>query len=281
MLCNSFKRLALDTWDTIDTSRRVNFQLKEETITDINMLALKARHPRQIRTKVFTKPEEGINGADWEWWFVNKARKCVGLRIQAKILNIDSNEFEHLHYHTKHSKIYQCDKLIKHSLWGKFPTYPLYCLYLQTNDPNLLKTWNCYSFSKTNDLFGCSLISAFEVRKLRASAGKSLKVLEPFINPWHCLICCTGYGNDDKLSQINSYASKRFPIDITQANEIIIPSSDLADLSGPLDLPDSLILPQPPPYVLQIIENEANDNISPPDKYIRGIVVYELDAETW
>ena len=60
-LCNTFKRLALDTWDSIQKSRQLNFQLKEETFTDINMLTLKAKHSRQVRTKVFNKVQKGRN----------------------------------------------------------------------------------------------------------------------------------------------------------------------------------------------------------------------------
>ena len=91
-------------------SRRAKFQLKEETLTDLNMLELKLRHSRQVRTKVITKKAEGKNGADWEWWFTSK-HKWIGIRGQAKIININTNEFLHLHYQQPTSKIFQCDKL--------------------------------------------------------------------------------------------------------------------------------------------------------------------------
>lgn len=33
-----FKTLASNTWEAIKESKKVNFQLKEETITDVNVL---------------------------------------------------------------------------------------------------------------------------------------------------------------------------------------------------------------------------------------------------
>lgn len=70
-LCNTFQQLAIDTWKLLQESRSASYQVKEETITDINMLRLKRMHSHQVRTITFTKHEEGLNGADWEWWFHN------------------------------------------------------------------------------------------------------------------------------------------------------------------------------------------------------------------
>jgi hypothetical protein len=268
MLCNTFKRLALNTWDTIAESRRANFQLKEETFTDINMLDLKLRHSGQVRTTVFSKPAEGKNGADWEWWFNLNNNQWIGFRVQAKILNINSEEFEHLHYQTPATGIYQCDKLIQNALTRTHPKIPLYCFYLQTDNAARLTNWSCGSFTPTRDLWGCSLLSAFEVKRLRAANHKHLSHVENLMKPWHCLVCCSGYGSgQNKISDIGEYAKNNFPLD--------------KDLVADLDvsIPDSFITQNPPSYVTAILENENNKEVQPPDKELDGVMIYTFNEK--
>jgi len=260
-LCNTFKRLAFDTWDEIHKSRQVNFQLKEETFIDKNMLELKLKHTSQVRTKVFTKHEEGKNGADWEWWFKGNTNNWVGFRVQAKIINILSNEFEHIHYKTPSTGVYQCDKLIKTALTGPNPRIPLYCLFLQTNDKRYLNTWNCRTVPHIKDLYGCSLTSAFLIRNFRASKKKHLSDLENYMRPWHCLVCCKDHGNRDFIRNIESYAKTVFKLDPEIAKDLDI------------NIPNSFISQNPPFYVTSILENENNDIIDSPDENLRGVVV--------
>lgn len=265
ILCNTFKRLALDTWDKIAVSRLANFQLKEETFTDINMLELKLRHSTQVRTKVFSKPEEGKNGADWEWWFHLNGGNWIGFRVQAKILNINSEEFEHLHYQTPSTGDYQCDKLIKNALTITHPKIPLYCFYLQTDKPDRLTNWTCLSFTSTRDLWGCSLISAFTVKHLRIANQRHLRDVENQMKPWHCLVCCSGYGHGNTIRNIREYAKNNFPMDADMANELNV------------TIPDNFETEKPPSYVSAIIENENNKEIQPPDKNLDGVMIYTFE----
>lgn len=263
MLCSTFKSLALNTWDKIAESRRASLQLKEETFTDINMLHLKLRHSGQVKTTVFAKPDEGKNGADWEWWFNFNNDQWIGFRVQAKILNIKSEEFEHLHYKNPATGIYQCDKLIKNALTTKHPKIPLYCFYLQTYNPERLTNWSCGSFAPTNDLWGCSLLSAFEVKRLRVANHKHLSHVENLMKPWHCLVCCSGYGSGtNKILNIGEYAKNNFLMD--------------KDLVSDLDvsIPDGFISQNPPSYVTAIFENESNIEVQPPDKELDGVMIY-------
>lgn len=265
MLCNTFKRLALNTWDTIAESRRANFQLKEETFTDINMLEIKLRHSHQVKTTTFSKPTEGKNGADWEWWF-NHNNNWIGFRVQAKILNLNSEEFEHLHYQTPATGIYQCDKLIQNALTRNHPKIPLYCFYLQTDNMARLTNWSCGSFASNRDLWGCSLLSAFEVKRLRASNHKNLSHVENLMKPWHCLVCCSGFGDgQNKIFDISEYAKNNFPI-----NKDLVTDLDVL-------IPDSFITQKPPRYVTAILEN--NKEVQPPDKELDGIIIFTLDKK--
>lgn len=256
-LCNTFKRLALDTWDEMQKSRKVNFQLKEETFTDINMLELKIRHSNQVKTKVFTKRQEGINGADWEWWFKGLSNNWIGFRVQAKILNIQTNEFEHLHYKTPRTGIFQSDKLIKNALSRKTPIIPLYCFFLQTNDNQFLNKWNCRTFAQLKNFYGCSLTSAFTVQNLRSTKSKHLRDLESYIEPWHCLVCCSGYGKSDFIANIQAYALNVFDF----------------NAKSDINIPESFITESPPNYVLEILKNEKNTDTQPPDEELDGITI--------
>lgn len=268
MLCNTFKRLALNTWDKIAESRQVNFQLKEETFTDINMLDLKLRHSNEVKTTVFSKPTEGKNGADWEWWFNINNSHWVGFRVQAKILNITTEEFEHLHYQTPATGIYQCDKLIKNALTGANPKIPLYCLYIQTDNNQRLTNWTCGSFSPTRNLWGCSLLSAFDVKRLRATNQKHLSDIEDLMKPWHCLVCCSGYGRGrNKIYDINDYAMNNFSLDKEIAEELDV------------NIPDTFITQKPPSYVLSILQNDKNTEVQPPDKELDGVMIYTFKNE--
>jgi hypothetical protein len=261
-ICDTFKRLALDTWDGILRSRQVNFQLKEETFIDINMLTLKLRHNDQIKTKVFNKRQEGINGADWEWWFKGITGNWLGFRVQAKIINISSFEFEHLHYRNPRTQIYQCDKLIQNSLNARCPKIPLYCFFIQTNDVTHLTNWPCPTYPYVKDLYGCSLTSAFTIKQLRATDGKHIINLQNNIKPWHCLVCCSGYGHGDLISNIHAYSMANFKLDKDFAKEM------------DLNIPDDFTTKNPPDYVIAILDSEKNDNIKPPDNEIDGVLIF-------
>lgn len=267
MLCKIFKQLSIYTWTQIRRSRRVNYQLKEETLTDIIILELKRRNLSQIFTKEFTKHEEGINGSDWEWWF-NSGGQWIGFRVQAKIINIKSNGFEHLHFRNRHTGIYQCDKLIQNALSQSIPRIPIYCLYLQTADTSLLTRWTCGTFAKNRRLWGCSLMSAFQVKNIRARNLKLLRDIESFLRPWHCLVCCSGFGGSTKIENIDSYWQNNLEIDLGVLQEM------------GLEAPKTFITDNPPNYVLQILTNDNNSEIKPPDEEIDGVVVFNLNSQS-
>src|SRR5687767_14311617 len=81
----------------IEGAKATRLGVLEETITDINLIDIAQRHPSHVRTKKYTRIEEGqSSGADWLWflgrpgeWFAllvqaklisYKTRKCIGLR---------------------------------------------------------------------------------------------------------------------------------------------------------------------------------------------------------
>lgn len=62
MPCTTFKKLSKETWEKIEHSKTVSFQLKEETLTDQDLPDLKSQHPNEIHIRDFNKYEKGMNG---------------------------------------------------------------------------------------------------------------------------------------------------------------------------------------------------------------------------
>lgn len=183
----------------------------EETFTDLNLFELKVRHPLEIYTHPFTKPQEGVNGADWEWWLTNSSRTMwLGLRIQAKILELRSNTFAHLHYKSGTPKTYQLHKLVSDA--AKHGLTPLYCLYshLPTVSPSV-PAQCCHSFINTPESYGCSISSTDHIANLQASKETDdLKSVLSKAAPWHCLVCCRGYAAHDLPKNAWAYLQNTF-----------------------------------------------------------------------
>jgi hypothetical protein len=224
-LCESFRHLAEDTFGIIHDSRRMNFQLKEESFTDFNLFRLKRHHSDEIFIKTFNRIEESVVGADWEWWLTDAAGRWLGFRVQAKIIALNADEFTHLHYWPSKS-IPQCEKLILQAANPTYPCIPLYCLYLTAN-PTIAPG------IKDVFLHGCSLLSAYRVRQLRTTRETGLAALWPDLKPWHRLVCFDNGNNI--IDHVNRLARSYF-----------LPQNDANT--------DQLWINEPPPYVREVIE---------------------------
>lgn len=192
-LCQTFKQLALRSWDLLTQGRSNSFQLGEETLTDLNLLALKAGHSHEVCTHVFHKHAERKTGADWEWWLTGRSRKWFGLRVQAKVLDFRSNSFKHLHYGPRHYHKSQCDYLIESCAATNPSPVPAYCFYSQwqpeTIGTGLLTRGGGCAF----EFYGCALATAGVVCGLRGGRGRArqsaLEHVIPYALPWHLLVC--------------------------------------------------------------------------------------------
>lgn len=210
-LCETFRSLAFQAHGRLAQARLVGYQPLEETFTDLNLLELKVRHPLEIYTHPFTKPKEGANGADWEWWLTNSTRtNWLGLRIQAKILELKSNTFAHLHYKSGNPKTYQLHKLVSDAAKGGLT--PLYCFYshIPTMGPSI-SNHCCHSFFNAPESYGCAISSADHVANLQASnEANDLKSVISKAAPWHCLVCCRGYADHDLPENAWAYMQNTF-----------------------------------------------------------------------
>lgn len=264
-ICDVFLRNSINTWDLIAASRTSNYQLKEETITDLNILELKKQLAKQVITVPFNKIEEGKNGADWEWWFQDKSGFWIGVRVQAKIIDIATNNFEHLHYKGKKKKKFQSEEIIRQALRSKPPRIPVYTLYSHWDDNIVSAKWTCGSFPKYVDLYGCSTMSALDVYKRRTKNERDLKSLLVDMKPWHCLICCKGYSATGQLTdRLEGYAKNNFFQNKTDI---------LKELR--IKLPKTFKAQDPPDYVQSILNKEISiENIKFPE-YLDGIFIYK------
>ena len=186
MLCNDFTKLSKSVWHLLKDARTINYQIKEETVTDLLMLNIKGKHEPSVKIKTFTRQEEKQNGSDWEWWFLDSStQKGIGFRVQAKILNLKQNKFLQLYYQN------QNQNLISEAQKPKIKLFPLYCLYI--HDDKLL-----------SNVYGCSIMSAYEVQKLKKSKiPPTLSNLMNSMIPWNILVC------DCKKTNINTSLPNR------------------------------------------------------------------------
>lgn len=242
----------------------VGHQPLEETFTDLNILELKLRHPREIHSRLFSKPEEGKNGADWEWWLTNSNQsKWLGLRVQAKILQLKSDTFPHIHYKSGKSKTYQSAKLKREC--AKEGLIPLYALYVYEEPIPSALDRRCGSFAHSPESYGCSLISLGHVESLQKDGEKKDRpsVLSEAL-PWHCLVCCSGHGGVDLPTKAWSLLQNRIGANAPRTPTKEMVQSLAGSAIGPKD--------QPPDYVRAILDDRPGD-LAP--RHARGVLVIQ------
>ncbi len=219
------------------------------------------RHPNEIKTKTFTKPREGKNGADWEWWLTDKHHNhWLGLRVQAKILNLGSGQFEHLHYRPRNGKTYQIAKLKKAA--AKAGLVPIYCVYVQWEpDPAQLPPQQFWS-AHPIESHGCSLVSVNHVDKLRKqSEANSLDAVVRGAIPWHCLVCDQHSYPIDLPHDAWETLQDRFGIKSTRRKPKGAPSLGIRD--------------KPPSYVEDIAAAGEDANVPEYADGARGVVIIQ------
>ncbi|MCG2572400.1 hypothetical protein LVY74_02355 [Acinetobacter sp. ME22] len=220
-LCQIFRDLSYKTWMQLGQARQVDYQIRETSITDFLMVELKSQNSYEVITKAFKGNEEGKNGADWEWWFLNSSgKKGIGFRVQAKIINFESNSFEQLHYKNQTYTLIESSQgisILKHLIMNKEffgleksqkinsirkiqkPLVPLYCLYINdvnnilTND--LLTSFHFFCNSAIEH-FGCSIVAVRDIMRLKTiNKSNKLQDVNNFLYPWHLLVCNPNGGN--------------------------------------------------------------------------------------
>jgi len=100
-------------WDSLREARKHSYQVGEESITDFLVLNIKKWGKGRIVVDTFTRHKEAVNGSDWEWWFTGTSGKWLGMRVQAKVLNLKSEKYEHLYHANRINRV----RVIDCTLW--------------------------------------------------------------------------------------------------------------------------------------------------------------------
>jgi len=196
-LCDDFIKVSKDTWKKLRLSSQVNIRLSEETITDTLLLYLASRHPNKIKTQKYTKFQESKTGADWEWWITSSSsiqNQWLGLRIQAKIIDVETLEYPHLDYRTSQGQL-QVDVLISSAINSSPSRVPLYVFYNYWDIRQFRPPWLCGSYPFTISMLGCGVSTAWYVRSCLRNGNKSVQTIASQMYPWSCLVCCRGFAN--------------------------------------------------------------------------------------
>jgi hypothetical protein len=111
--CVLLSALAQRTWADLYDSAVLGHSLGEESITDYLVLALRRHFPHRNWMRQWSRRQEGeLTGADWDWWLLYPGqRRGVGLRIQAKKIDIDLEAFAEFTAANKHGR--QVEMLIE------------------------------------------------------------------------------------------------------------------------------------------------------------------------
>ncbi len=121
LLCCTFQALSRTTWSTLREAAAVGLAYGGGTITDHNLLRLKAGHPDRVVIRKQTQAHEKATGADWEWWFTYHGR-AWGARVQAKKLVWQKGRARYPYFH-----LAQCQTLIREAAVSRLGA--MYCLY--------------------------------------------------------------------------------------------------------------------------------------------------------
>lgn len=253
-ICQTFSRVSQQTWKFLEVARGVRHQPLEETITDNNIIEIKALHPRDVITTTFSKRQEAKTGADWEWWFTNSATSSwFGVRVQAKILKLASNRYEALHYKS------QTSVLIADAAKNKL--YPLYCFYSHWLANTAAYPTQCGTYRNTPESYGCSLVDAYTIDNIKTlPASDSLASIMAIAFPLSCLVCCHGTRGTPSSGDL--------PTRVRKFLHNVIRSHSVRQVG---DVPE--LARRPPDYVIATMRSEG-DFADPDDANLAGVMVF-------
>ena len=237
----TFIELGDSTSHNLEFSHRADVHVSygEETITEINLLEIRRRHPELVRVSAFTKPGEAKSGADWEWYIVGR-KYTAKMRVQAK--RLQRNDALKVKHTVKSSGTQQRKLLIGGANAANMKA--MYCIYC--TEPQR-KFWTEYQAMPGYKSFqtGCLLAKASDV----PLTTRRLDEIEEKCIPWHYLFVQShlvskelGYFEVDvrnSMSFIPVREQRKWHVPIAPVDErVISPSSSgwstptIEDLNG-------------------------------------------------
>ncbi|WP_445406210.1 DUF6615 family protein [Acinetobacter seifertii] len=241
-------------WNTLRDARKLNLQLGEESITDFLIFNLTKSAGKKLKIKSFSRNEEAVNGADWEWWFTGPSGKWIGMRVQAKIINL-SNE-KYMSFKHKNKNGCQIDLLESNARFKGM--IPIYCMFTNWEPQKYITPQKCGSHKSYVRHYGVSLLSISSARKVTTSKTIHLsKVISNFI-PLHCIFCSSSSKSLDLPHIVLTHAIKSG----------FISNDDLVNS-------DYLLRDDPPYHVKQIMNNENFEKLEA-DDHLKTVTIFQL-----
>src|SRR5258708_9276006 len=202
-LCDAAKDQARWIWADLEAARWLQCKIGEESITDFFVLQLTGRSDGSYTIRSFNCRQEAVSGADWELWLTGPSGKWFGLRVQAKIISLNSQYYAQLHHKKTQTDILVIDAAKHHAT-------PLYCLYSYWRDPEAgMLSWPCNLTPVEWRLLGVSILGVPAVRTLKATGENSLIAVAPSLMPLHCLFCCQHDAPGDLPTRARAFAQSR------------------------------------------------------------------------
>jgi len=247
-------------WNTLKNFSSYGLKIGEESITDFVVLGLKKFSDNSYIVHSFTRRQEYVTGADWEIWVTGTSKKWVGLRIQAKVISLDTERFDQLHYRRRDGTS-QLRQLLEDA--KKVNAVPLYCLYTYWNSQNIkgMKRvclgCNCKFYSK---LFGMSVLLPRCVQWFQHKNDDSLKNLASFLIPFPCVFCNQNLIYNQKCDLPMQVYSFLISVGV---NECLIAEDK------------KVLLEVPPCYVKQILSGDIKEDLNIDDNHLQRITIIE------
>ena len=270
------------TYARMRAGQQHGVDLHEETLTQDLLLDIAAAS-QPLRVTTFTKPEEALNGADWQWdlWF--GGHQWFGLRLQAKRLKLlrSGRPGYGLDYKTARSKFMQVDNLVNDA--RKSHIEAAYVLY---NGPELDLSsfaWGCGRLPEREAFFGVSLLPALAAQRLAYERKLELAHAGELSRLWSCLAACASAACSQELLSDHYDPDFHEGWADTLAMRVALSFHSLQLQSLHLDLsmaglpPASPQLPErPPPYVRALLDAKTGSAVRLPSR-VGAATVFRSD----
>ncbi len=192
-LHETLKTICQRTYGLLQRSHRLRHAIREETLTDINLLDIEWKHGGELHAKIYNRHDEGrMSGADW-LWIVNghHGEPPMAMLIQAKLI----------------SKNGKCYTIAKRSASGKEQIeqledfaahcgfYSFYCFYGCPGEPQPGGNLICELGNQDLEMMACTILPSPAVRQLIAQrAQPSFNEILPQGHSLACVAhhCATG-----------------------------------------------------------------------------------------
>lgn len=223
-ITTTFLKLGDMTSRNLEYSYRADVRLSygEETITETNLLEIRRRHPERVHIRTFTKAQEAVTGADWEWHIIGRKRTAK-MRVQAK--RIQRDNVLKIKHEVPTSGAQQRQLLIEGAAEDNMkPVYCIYCTEQQRSRWKEARLWPMYKDFQA----GCLLADASDVPLTTRRLGE----IEDNCIPWHYLFNRSdlAYGMKEVVKfedgEVQIYHS------FSHSPVLVIPNGDETDHTG-------------------------------------------------